>query len=215
MSVSRKQIKAERRRRRELVEESRVVEEKVSRRRRYMLLGGLALLLAVFVGAFAVVSFMGTDPEVAQRNASDAGRRAPDKYSVGYPDRGNQHIASPSSPHIAYSSDPPTSGPHLGNLAPEGWHDERLPVELLIHNLEDGHVVIYYRPDIDEATKMQLQALVADLGAKVVAVPYDKLRTPIALTAWTRMDELQQFDEQRIRDFVTAYRGIDHHKRTP
>ncbi|MEJ7654411.1 MAG: DUF3105 domain-containing protein [Chloroflexia bacterium] len=212
MSVSRKQIKEERRRRRELVEESRAVEAKQDQRRRMMVLGGLALLMAAFVAVFTIVSFAGRDRELTAQNSVDVTRRAPDKNSVGFADKGNQHIASPTTPHVAYSSDPPTSGPHLSNLAPEGWHDEPVPVELLVHNLEDGHVVIYYQPTLPEAEKMQLQALVTELGAKVTTAPYDKLKTPIALAAWTRMDSLSAFDDQRIRDFVTAYRGIDHHK---
>ncbi|MDQ3855946.1 MAG: DUF3105 domain-containing protein [Chloroflexota bacterium] len=212
MAVSRKQIKAERRRRRELVERARRAEERTGRRQQLLVLGSLALALAAFVGAFAVITFARTDLAPSQKHASDVGRRAPDKYSFGYPDLGNQHIASADSPHIPYNSDPPTSGPHLPNLAPDGWHDVAVPVELLVHNLEDGHIVVYYRPDLDPGEKAQLKALVAELGAKVTAAPYGRLSSPIALTAWTRLDELSEFDPQRIRDFVTAYRGIDHHR---
>jgi hypothetical protein len=35
--------------------------------------------------------------------------------------------------------------------------------------------------------------------------------SPIALTAWTRMDKLTEVDEKRIVRFIEAYRGIDHH----
>jgi hypothetical protein len=34
----------------------------------------------------------------------------------------------------------------------------------------------------------------------------------IALTAWTRLDTMDEFDEGRITRFIEAYRGIDHHK---
>jgi len=34
----------------------------------------------------------------------------------------------------------------------------------------------------------------------------------IALTAWTRLDVLQEFDEGRVKRFIEAYRGIDYHK---
>jgi len=33
----------------------------------------------------------------------------------------------------------------------------------------------------------------------------------IALTAWTRIDTLNDFDEARIDRFIEAYVGIDHH----
>jgi hypothetical protein len=35
----------------------------------------------------------------------------------------------------------------------------------------------------------------------------------IALTAWTRLETLDDVDEARIDRFIRAYRGIDHHAR--
>jgi hypothetical protein len=37
------------------------------------------------------------------------------------------------------------------------------------------------------------------------------MKTRIALTAWTRLEAFDEVDEARIRRFVRAYRGIDHH----
>jgi hypothetical protein len=34
----------------------------------------------------------------------------------------------------------------------------------------------------------------------------------IALTAWTRLDTMDEPDEGRVTRFIEAYRGIDHHK---
>jgi hypothetical protein len=39
------------------------------------------------------------------------------------------------------------------------------------------------------------------------------MRSRIALTAWTRLERLEDFDEKRITRFIDTYRGIDHHKR--
>ena len=47
--------------------------------------------------------------------------------------------------------------------------------------------------------------------AKVILEPYANLETPIVLTAWTRIDKLPSLDEQRIKEFISAYKGIDHH----
>jgi hypothetical protein len=33
----------------------------------------------------------------------------------------------------------------------------------------------------------------------------------IALTAWRRLDTLETFDEQRIVNFIEAYKGRDNH----
>jgi len=38
------------------------------------------------------------------------------------------------------------------------------------------------------------------------------MKSRIAVTAWTRIDTLDEFDARRITRFIEAYRGIDHHK---
>jgi hypothetical protein len=46
----------------------------------------------------------------------------------------------------------------------------------------------------------------------VILAPYPTMTSRIALTAWTRLDTMEQFDEKRVVRFIDAYRGIDHHK---
>jgi hypothetical protein len=46
----------------------------------------------------------------------------------------------------------------------------------------------------------------------VVLAPYPTMKHRIALTAWTRIDTFEEFDEGRVRRFIDRYRGIDHHK---
>ena len=46
----------------------------------------------------------------------------------------------------------------------------------------------------------------------VLLAPYPGMKTRIALTAWTRLDAFDAFDESRINRFIKAYQGIDHHK---
>jgi hypothetical protein len=47
----------------------------------------------------------------------------------------------------------------------------------------------------------------------VVLAPYPGLDRCIALTAWTRLDKMDELDERRVVRFIEAYRGIDHHER--
>ncbi|MDZ4284195.1 MAG: DUF3105 domain-containing protein [Patescibacteria group bacterium] len=42
---------------------------------------------------------------------------------------------------------------------------------------------------------------------KVVVVPGPDLDTRFALTAWTRLDKFEDFDEERVRRFIKAYRN--------
>ena len=59
----------------------------------------------------------------------------------------------------------------------------------------------------------RLKAIVSSYEHQVILAPYPGMKTRIALTAWTRLDRFEEFDEKRIVRFIEAYRGIDHHKR--
>jgi hypothetical protein len=127
------------------------------------------------------------------------------------PDQGNRHIQSASDPHEPYNSDPPTSGPHLPYVAPWGVHTRPITRELQVHNLEDGGVLVQYNcecPDVITA----LTALVQKYDKYVILAPYPGMKSRIALTAWTRIDTMEELDQGRVRRFIEAYRGIDHHK---
>ncbi|OGY52029.1 MAG: hypothetical protein A3J59_03885 [Candidatus Buchananbacteria bacterium RIFCSPHIGHO2_02_FULL_56_16] len=132
-------------------------------------------------------------------------------------DLGNQHIASVTANHAPYNTFPPTSGPHVGDKAVAGIHTEQIPDELQLHNLEDGEVIIHYDPSrITADTVRELEALVNGYREKMLLEPYinPALPAPIVLTAWTKIDQLETFDQERIVNFIKAYQGIDHHKQT-
>lgn len=132
-------------------------------------------------------------------------------------DLGNEHVESIEAPHSPYNSVPPTSGPHLGGKAADGIHDEQIPDELQLHNLEDGGVIVHYDPGRNPtSTVEELASLVREYREDVILEPYAEpsLPAPIVLTAWGRIDKLDAFDRERIKAFIKAYRGVDHHKRT-
>jgi hypothetical protein len=59
----------------------------------------------------------------------------------------------------------------------------------------------------------KLKAIVDTYPRQVILAPYPTMKSKIALTAWTRIDTLDDFDQKRIVRFIEAYRGIDHHPR--
>ncbi len=126
-------------------------------------------------------------------------------------DQGNLHIDAVTTPHEPYNSDPPTSGPHLPYIAPWGVHTRPVPLELQVHNLEDGGVVVQYSCDCPDLVA-HLRDIVAKYDRQVLLAPYPAMRSKIALTAWTRIDTMDEFDAKRVTRFIQAYRGIDHHK---
>jgi hypothetical protein len=129
------------------------------------------------------------------------------------PSLGNAHIQTAETPHQPYNSDPPTSGPHLPYIAPWGIHTRPISKELQTHNLEDGGVVVQYKPECEAQVLEPLKSVVGRYRDHVLLAPYPGLDRCIALTAWTRIEKLDQFDERRVVRFVDAYRGIDHHPR--
>jgi len=164
--------------------------------RRGLATGGV--IVAVLVVAAVVIWF------AYQASANKPGET--------FGDLGNEHIQAASDPHAAYNSDPPTSGPHLPYIAPWGVHTRPVPLELQVHNLEDGGVVVQYNCECPELVA-KLRDIVRRYDKQVLLAPYPGMKSRIALTAWTRLDRFEEFDEKRIVRFIEAYRGIDHHKR--
>lgn len=168
-------------------------ESKLRRRSQRIIAGTVAAVAVTALGWFAY-------------------RAAASLPATSVPSLGNEHIASLTTWHPPYSSDPPTSGPHVACIAPWGRHTAPIPKELQVHNLEDGGVAAQDNcpqgcPELVE----KLKAIVDRHDRHVLLAPYPGMATRIALTAWGRIDRLDEFDDDRIRGFIDAYAGIDHH----
>jgi hypothetical protein len=163
-----------------------------ARRHRTVAMVLCAAVVAVVVGYFAY-------------------RAAADLPGVKMADQSNRHIASETTSHEPYNSDPPTSGPHLPYIAPWGVHTRPIARELQVHNLEDGGVLVQYSCECPDVVD-RLRAIVSTYDRFVILAPYPGMKSRIALTAWTRIDTMDAVDETRVRRFIDAYRGIDHHK---
>jgi len=175
----------------------------LSSRKRLFVDLGLVIVLLIAVGIVGIVLIRGQRTQLP---------------GVLYPSQGNFHIAEVDVAHPPYNSNPPTSGPHVGRIASWGSYDYELPDELLVHNMEDGGVILWYRlssdPEVNAGRARELKE--ASRGySRVVIVPRSNLDTTFAMTAWTRLDKFDEddFSQTRIRDFLEAYEGIDHHVR--
>jgi hypothetical protein len=126
---------------------------------------------------------------------------------------GNRHIDSIDADHEEYNSNPPTSGPHIGSIAPWGVSTEIIPDELQVHNLEDGGVIVQYNPDILAQEEWStLEEAVTSLGrTHIIVAPRYDMPQAIAVTAWNRLLVLDTVDTERIQQFIRTYEGIDHH----
>ncbi len=126
--------------------------------------------------------------------------------------QGNTHIQLDDN-HPAFNSNPPTSGWHTPDLAPWGTYDEIQPDKRLIHNMEDGGVILWYSMGTEEENAdriAELQQVARDFP-RIVIAPREEMPTPYALTAWQRLLRFEEIDPESMRAFIDAYHGIDHH----
>ncbi len=79
--------------------------------------------------------------------------------------------------------------------------------------MEHGAIVLYYRPDVPDSVKRSLRDLLTQLppdqngNVRLIVAPYPKLRTPMALAAWTRLLPMSDFNFIQIWVFYRAWMG--------
>lgn len=129
------------------------------------------------------------------------------------PTLGRTHI-SQNSPTPSYNSVPPTSGAHSGATR-WGYHQAEIPEINQVHNLEHGGILIQYNCDRlgPETSCAQLLGALRpvfdkarrEVHKKIILAPYGKLERPIALTAWTWLQYLDEVDEAAILTFADRH----------
>lgn len=119
---------------------------------------------------------------------------------------------APNGQKIAYSHEPPTSGVFWGLPAPWGEYDWEVPQEIWVHNLAHGGVVILYRcdtpcPDLVKQLRDAYPHFPPTRWGhnKVLITPYPRLKTRLAVAAWTWIDEMEEFDRARLMRFHRAH----------
>lgn len=102
------------------------------------------------------------------------------------PASGNQNHVADGTP-VTYDPAPPDSGPHYASPAPFSKRfytvDDRPAVATLVHNLEHGYTVAWYRPDAPPGDVEALQAVAKTFTAS----DYDPTQKFIA-APWTSAD---------------------------
>lgn len=166
--------------------------------------GGLVAFLVVLVAGVVVAALA--------NSAADRGeqRRLNDLLTAGEctvdtrTDSGSDHIPSPE-----YEVDPPAGGDHTPQAADPGVYEpEQLPPDgPLVHAMEHGYVILWYRPGVDEDRISQLEEVAERFGDATLVVPRPSLEVPAAATAWHRRLLCPGgFEERPFVEFVKAYR---------
>ncbi len=188
--AQREKQEAKRQRRMERREQRSVEDQRLRARRRVRLAGiGVAgLLVAAALGFGFWLAFLQPRPG----------------ESVGTSGSGI-HSGAPAG---GYSTSPPTSGPHRAESPDWGEYNSEMEEELQVHALEHGAVLVQYNcPSGCGELVNNLSLLVTDYSAKVILAPYANMDSLIALTAWGKIDLLDEFEDGRIREFVDKNRN--------
>lgn len=203
--VPKSQIRADRRKRAEI--------KKKFRDR--LIVSSISIFAILVVASLVLPGLLGT--------RSRANTREPLPFNAGGPtkaleDLGNQKILVGSA-HIPYQTKPATSGPHwairadIEDLAPDGapvkWgkYSKEITDESLLHNLAHGGIGFHYScPNSCDDLVKKLDDLRKSNDVQIVLSPYSGLESKIAITSWRHVLYLEEFDKEKIKVFIKAYR---------
>jgi hypothetical protein len=85
---------------------------------------------------------------------------------------------------VKYDSNPPTSGRHFVVPADDRAYSTAPTDEQLVHNLEHGRVIIWFKPTLPKDTRADLKALYDEDTYQLLLVPRSKMPYQVAASAW-------------------------------
>jgi Protein of unknown function (DUF3105) len=93
-------------------------------------------------------------------------------------------LSPPSNPQ--YTVNPPSGGDHLSVPVPAGVYEgNRIPPDgNLVHSLEHGYVVIWFKPDASETDRAALEKVRRKYARDTLLVEREHMDKPVAVTAW-------------------------------
>jgi hypothetical protein len=124
------------------------------------------------------------------------------------PDLGGGHTQTPEET-VKYNTSPPTSGRHFGQWDNTGVHTSQIRNEVQVHNLEHGHVIISYKPDIPQSFIDKLEAVAKVDERRVIVAPYNEMDAKLAITSWAHISTCNETKDGFL-DFAKKY--IDFYK---
>jgi len=218
----------EKRQRREQREAQQRAAESANQRKRLVAIGGaVAAAIAVIVVGVVLAAGGGGGDDASQASSTadgapipaqkeqdfDAAIKAAGCTFTEHPDEGSTHTQDR---FTGYKTNPPTSGTHNPEPAPDGIYEpgESPEPNNWVHTLEHGRVIIQYKPGTPQRQIDQLETLA---GENVKGSPAyhmvlmennTEMKPQVAAVTWTRSlacDELNDKTFDAIRVFRDRY----------
>lgn len=193
--------KLEEKQQRRLAEERRERELKTAKRRRSLVTLGTALLVT------ALVVFLIVNERQGAENVGVSEQEAGCTEVETHETLGREHVEEGTP--VQYNTSPPTSGPHYQNFSDPGFFDTPVQQERLVHNLEHGQLVFWYRPDAPEATIQNLRDIVNSDRIALLATPHEGVESPyeFVMTAWGASQRCQEVSQEVVDNFRARFQG--------
>lgn len=174
-------------------------------RRRRALLWRATVALAVIVIVGSVAAIVINNRRASERTISrlEAGACRFDRESDDDAGQGRNHVSGA----VRYAIDPPAGGNHSVTVAAPLVYSYQVPPDQeLVHALEHGDIVLWYRPDAPSALIEGLRGIADRYEGDVLVVPRPSIRTPVAATAWHRRLLCPEFEPAALDLFVRSFR---------
>jgi hypothetical protein len=173
--------------------------------RRKQLIGygaaGALVLAVVIVGVVLLVAGGGGNDE-ASAEVLPGGGEVPEQQTTdlneavkaagceirSFRARSRDHSNDPAE-QIPYESNPPTSGKHFVEPAGDGAYGDAPPDTALVHTLEHGRMIIWFKPSLPKDERANLKALFDDDSYQMVITPRRNMPYAVAASAWSSQPE--------------------------
>ena len=177
--------------------------QQARRRRKLRNRALVAGVVLVVVGAIVAVVMNNRRASEEAISRLEAGSCEFDRRSDRDDGPGRNHVPNPT-----YSVNPPAGGNHdpqaasagdfsAGNVPPDGQ---------IVHAMEHGYVVLWYKPDLPAEGQAQLRDVFARHAGDVLLVARPSLPTPVAATAWERRLLCGEVEPAALDLFVSTFR---------
>jgi hypothetical protein len=108
--------------------------------------------------------------------------------------------------NINYADKPPAGGPHNPCWASYGVHDDPVPAESWVHNLEHGAVVYLYNcPDGCDDDIAALSEFVRDGRPRALLTPYADMEHRFAVVSWGERLQTDVLDLDAFAKFYAEH----------
>ena len=124
----------------------------------------------------------GSIPKAKPSTLDAAAKAAKCKVNT-FPSEGSNHVSG----KVDYKTNPPTSGNHFEVPGADGAYNQAPDVEPLVHSMEHGRVIFWFKPGAPAQLQGQMKALFDEDNFHMLLSPDTRdLKAQVAASAWTR-----------------------------